>query len=214
MISKIGMGLIILGMQVGILFYFADAVDAVADTAPNSALNSSTEPATAASQAPPLFSPPASSSSSSGPSSEGAPMTAEDIAKLRDPFKKPFSSKAGPIANRSELEQFDVKEFRLVGVTTGPTHVRALLLGPGGKSYMASEHAKIGLRGGVISRITPDAVHVKEKLMNILGQEEVSDMEITMESESKLEPAAMTAGPAVDKIPTFKATGDTKTETK
>lgn len=102
----------------------------------------------------------------------------DEVTHLRDPFKKP---NAGPkTAPRSPLELYSVDKFRLLAVMTGPRRLRAMVEAPNGKSYLVWENMHIGLRKGIVRRITPDAIHVREQVVNVLGQEESVDSEIRM----------------------------------
>jgi Tfp pilus assembly protein PilP len=119
--------------------------------------------------------------------SEDAFSLREDLFKLRDPFKMP-EIEIARIIPKSDLERFPVDAYKLVGVLTGPDRLRALLLAPDGKSYFVSEKMKIGVRGGVIRKITPDVVMVREKFVNVVGQEESIESEIRMASDSRNQP--------------------------
>ena len=55
-----------------------------------------------------------------------------------------------------------------------------MVAAPNGKTYLVWENMRIGIRKGVIRRITPDAIHVREQVINVLGQEENVDSDIRM----------------------------------
>lgn len=102
-----------------------------------------------------------------------------DYKKFRDPFKEPAVAEIQE--TRSELERYAVTDFKVVAVITGPLRMRAMLLGPDSKTHYVSEKMKIGLRDGVITKITTKSIVVREKVVNPLGEVEYFDTEITMD---------------------------------
>ena len=113
--------------------------------------------------------------------STGESAIPDDYLKLRDPFKRP-PLKAGDVTPKSDLEAFSVEQFKMVGVIAGDRTL-AMLVAPNGKTYFVSERMKIGLRKGIITRITPKSVKVLEKIINVLGKEESVDYEIPLPPE-------------------------------
>ncbi len=109
-----------------------------------------------------------------------------EMLKMRDPFRKPEGRGIQKII-KSELEKYSISEFKMVGVSTGPTKMRALVSAPDGKSYFVAEGVKIGLRGGIVRKITPEGIQVREKIVNIIGEEENVDSEIKLVAESKFQ---------------------------
>jgi len=103
----------------------------------------------------------------------------EGMLKLRDPFKRP-DIEIAKIEPKSELERYSVDSYKMVAVLTGPNKMRAMLQDPAGATHLVSENMKIGLRRGVIKKITTDTVFVREKVINVLGQEENLDLEIKL----------------------------------
>jgi hypothetical protein len=106
-------------------------------------------------------------------------IVAETLNKLRDPFKRPVL-KASLGIRKGDLESFSVESLKVVGVLTGPSQIRALIMSPDGKSHLVTERVKIGIRGGIIKKITPDGILVREKIVNVIGQEENIDTEIQL----------------------------------
>jgi type IV pilus assembly protein PilP len=104
---------------------------------------------------------------------------AEFAFKLRDPFKMPVVI-AKPSEIKTDLEKYPLNEFKLVGVLTGLSRMRAMLVGPDGKTYFVSEKMKIGNSGGVISRIASEEIRVREKIINAIGQVENMDSSIKL----------------------------------
>jgi len=95
-----------------------------------------------------------------------------EVMSIRDPFKMPkiITQKTAP---QGELEQFAIHTFQVTGVITGPGKIRAMILDPNGKTHFVSKDDKIGLKKGVIHRITREGVQIMEKVVNVLGQEEL-----------------------------------------
>lgn len=99
-----------------------------------------------------------------------------DYKKFRDPFKEPEVSAV--IEMRSELEKHAVTDFKVTGIITGPIRMRAMVVAPDGKTHYVAEKMKMGLRDGIITRITTKSVSVREKVVNPLGEVELFDTEI------------------------------------
>ncbi|HAR41583.1 MAG TPA: hypothetical protein DCS07_02960 [Bdellovibrionales bacterium] len=107
----------------------------------------------------------------------------DEILSLRDPFKKPSIKVQKNLEPKNALEQYAVETLKLVGVLTGPEKMKAMLLAPDGQTFFVSERMKLGLKRGLVRRITSEAVYVREKTINLLGQEENIDTEIKMRAE-------------------------------
>jgi Tfp pilus assembly protein PilP len=109
----------------------------------------------------------------------------KEILDQRDPFKMPLVQKTTQI--RSELERFPVEQFKLVGILEGEGHPRGMLTAPDGKTYFVRENMPIGQKRGIIRKITETAVYVREKVTNVLGEDENSDFTIALPSDEKKE---------------------------
>lgn len=105
-----------------------------------------------------------------------------DYKKFRDPFKEPAYTESQEI--RTDLERFAVTDFKVTGVITGPIRMRAMLLAPDGKTHYVSEKMRVGLRDGVVVKITTKSVVVREKVVNPLGEVELFDTEIGMDQQA------------------------------
>jgi Tfp pilus assembly protein PilP len=123
----------------------------------------------------------ASASAAAAPVSEVGDVFNDNILKMRDPFKRPDVETAKAIA-REELENYGLDSLKLVGVMTGP-RLRALLLANDGKTFVVRTGKKIGQRGGVVLKITPEKIVVREKIANVLGKTENLDSELVLQSE-------------------------------
>ena len=103
----------------------------------------------------------------------------QPIVVERDPFKRPIFVDVAR-RPRTELEYFPTEQYKMVGVLTGPERLRAMVLGPNGKTYFVAENTKIGVRQGAVRRITAHSIVVREKVLNVLGKEENVDTEIRL----------------------------------
>ena len=102
-----------------------------------------------------------------------------EILKVRDPFRRP-DVVATNLSALTPLERFPASDFQMIGVLTGPEKIRAMVLAPDGKSHFVAERMKIGQRNGVVRRITPDSILVRERIVNVFGQEESVDTELLL----------------------------------
>ena len=109
-----------------------------------------------------------------------APISsAVDIKSLRDPFRKP-EFQSSERESQTDLEKYSVGDLKLVGVLTGPLRVRAMVVAPDGKTYYVAEKMKVGLRNGIVTRITTRSIQIQEKIVNALGETESVDSEILL----------------------------------
>lgn len=132
-------------------------------------------------------------------------FTLENSLNLRDPFRK-FVPKAAVGIKVPELERCDLTNYQLVGIITGPKKNKAIIttLESGSrvnansclpsvdadgkpnvdnsKMSIATEGMRIGVRGGVIKKISRSMIFVEEKLVNLLGQEENIEVPIELKS--------------------------------
>lgn len=108
---------------------------------------------------------------------------AKNLLKIRDPFRKPEikSAESQPL---SELEVFPLDQFKMTGFVSGPDRPKAMLVGPNGKTYFVAEKMRIGVRKGIVKKITEESIMVREKFVNIFGQEEEADSIIKLSAES------------------------------
>ncbi len=108
-----------------------------------------------------------------------APISVVDYKKFRDPFKEPAIAEI--LDSRSDLEKYAVTDFKVVAIITGPLRMRAMLIAPDSKTHYVAEKMKIGLRDGVIVKITTKTIVVREKVVNPLGEVEQFDTEIGLD---------------------------------
>lgn len=111
------------------------------------------------------------------PASDGISM--EESLTLRDPFRRP-SKYSDPNSDLTtpELERFSIDQIKIVGIITGPKKAKVLLTTPLNKMYIAQLNDKVGNRSGTIRAIRSRSIVVREKIVNVVGQEESADVEL------------------------------------
>lgn len=138
-------------------------------------------PANAVNQAPPA---PAASAPK-----DDAEISLESSLTLRDPFRQPqmkIATEVNEGGKVPELERFQVDQFRLMGIITGPKKHKAMLAGPDGKIFIVSESMRLGSRRGLVKKISSGGVLIEEKVVNILGQEERVETSIQFKDKGKM----------------------------
>lgn len=118
------------------------------------------------------------------PAKPAASVAVEEAAPLavyvynpvgkRDPFKSPVMAMR-VIAPESQepltpLQQFDLEQLKVVGVIVGKGEPTAMVIVPGGKSFILRKGVKVGKNQGVVVRITPESVEIEEKYYDFSGE--------------------------------------------
>lgn len=120
---------------------------------------------------------------------EGVPVEPitpdQSFQQLRDPFRRPAQVMVNGI-KKTILESYEVSEFKMVGVLTGPHQTRAMILDPTGASHFVGLNAKIGTHDGKVIQIFGDRIRVREKIENYSGKAENIDTDILIQLEGKL----------------------------
>jgi Tfp pilus assembly protein PilP len=98
---------------------------------------------------------------------------------LRDPFKAPTFSTGGSL-NEEILQKYSLNELKLLGVITGLKSKKALIITPDNKSYFVEENTKIGRNRGVLLKIYPERVVIREEIFNGLGEWEPVHRELAL----------------------------------
>ncbi|MGE4545116.1 MAG: pilus assembly protein PilP [Pedobacter sp.] len=110
-----------------------------------------------------------------------------DPAGRRDPFvpllevKKAISNDEGPL---TPLQTFDVGQLRLAGVVVGHAAPIAMVMAPGGKSYVLKKGDKVGKNHGMVVDITESGVQVKERFYDFAGEIRENLQEISLPQRS------------------------------
>ena len=98
----------------------------------------------------------------------------------RDPFRSfrfvdeeaPQKKEFGP------LGEFEIGQLELSAVIWDATNPRALVLDPGGRSYIIREGSQIGKNNGQVIHIGDNLVLVKETYENFAGEKTTKDVEL------------------------------------
>jgi type IV pilus assembly protein PilP len=100
----------------------------------------------------------------------------------RDPFRSyewehmqrelVSSQQSGP------LEQYDLAQLELVGVVWDVGRARALVQDPSGMSYVVAAGARMGKNEGLVMRIDDNLVVVRERYVDLYGNESTKDIEM------------------------------------
>jgi type IV pilus assembly protein PilP len=91
----------------------------------------------------------------------------------RDPFL-PLTAIRTPLDKAAEepltpLQQYELQQYRLIGVIVGLDNPRAMVVAPDGKSYILKKGVKIGKNNGVVVDITGEVIQVEEKYYDFSG---------------------------------------------
>jgi type IV pilus assembly protein PilP len=100
-----------------------------------------------------------------------------DFANRKDPFK-PFvvESKSVPVFQRSAgygllpIQNYEVGQFKVLGIITGLKDNSALVVDPAGKAYVIKPGMEIGKNGGHIEKISTTSIEVIEKYRDENGK--------------------------------------------
>ena len=97
----------------------------------------------------------------------------------RDPFRS-FQYLDGGSKKKEfgPLGDFEVGQLELSAVIWDSTNPRALILDPGGRSYIIREGAAIGKNNGQVIHIGDNLVLVKETYENFAGERTTKDVEL------------------------------------
>ena len=110
-----------------------------------------------------------------------------DPAGRRDPFvpllevKKAISADEGPL---TPLQTFEIGQLRLAGVVVGHAAPIAMVMAPGGKSYVLKKGDRVGKNHGRIVDITESGVLVKERFYDFAGEIRENLQEISLPKRS------------------------------
>lgn len=91
----------------------------------------------------------------------------------RDPFL-PLTAIRKPVGGEvteplTPLQQYELGQYRLIGVIVGLDQPRAMVVAPDGKSYILKKGIKIGKNNGVVLDISGESVQVEEKYYDFSG---------------------------------------------
>jgi type IV pilus assembly protein PilP len=121
------------------------------------------------------------------------PVSTEEVAQVqeyeikgtRDPFQ-PFEKKAKLKITKnqtaSSLENFSLSQVRLVGIIWGKDK-RALVQDSSGMGYVIKEGMRLGEDLGVVVRISPDSVTIRQKFTDYKGRVSNRDVVLSLKKE-------------------------------
>jgi hypothetical protein len=151
------------------------------DTAPTA--QSPAPPTPPAKAAPVEAKPPASSSPQAAQGAAPGVQTASADASQepvysyragnrRDPFRSIIVSGGRRVETSlsNPLQQYAVKDLRLIAIIWGQLGAGAMLETPDGKGYTVYVGTTVGNRDGVVKQIKPDQIVVKERYTDIFGE--------------------------------------------
>jgi len=92
----------------------------------------------------------------------------------RDPFKIPLIAPKRSVEETNvpltPLQMVDLGQLRLIAILVGKGEPRAMVVAPGGKSYILKKGVKIGKNDGFVKNITADEVIVEENYVDFSGE--------------------------------------------
>jgi type IV pilus assembly protein PilP len=102
-----------------------------------------------------------------------------DPRNKRDPFRSyRFVGDSDAERNFGPLGDFELGQLELSAVIWDATNPRALILDPGGRSYIVREGSQIGKNSGQVIHIGDNLVLVKETYENFAGERTTKDVEL------------------------------------
>ena len=98
----------------------------------------------------------------------------------RDPFRSYLfvGGDSSPEKTFGPLGDFELGQLELSAVIWDATNPRALILDPGGRSYIVREGSQIGKNSGQVIHIGDNLVLVKETYENFAGERTTKDVEL------------------------------------
>jgi type IV pilus assembly protein PilP len=120
-----------------------------------------------------------------------APVNQFDFSNKKDPFK-PFvivKASQAPVADNLPkrvrnaalpIHNFDVNQFKLIGIVTGDNQNKAMVVDPNGKGYVIKVGMTIGKNEGLITSITHSGVDVVEQFRDDNGRVRKETIKITL----------------------------------
>lgn len=99
-----------------------------------------------------------------------------DFTSKKDPFRPyvvPSKAKL-PLPQVTEkllpIQQYEVNQFKVLGIITGLVDNRAMVLDPAGKSYVLKEGTFIGRNNGRVLKITAKHIEISEQYREDSGK--------------------------------------------
>jgi len=100
----------------------------------------------------------------------------------RDPFRsfewEYMKRELADAQQSGPLEQYDLGQLDLIGVVWNIGRARALVQDPSGMSYVVAAGARMGKNKGTVTRIDDNLVVVRERYVDLYGNESTKDVEL------------------------------------
>jgi type IV pilus assembly protein PilP len=100
-----------------------------------------------------------------------------DFSGRKDPFKAfVVETKSVPVFKRGPgygllpIQNYEVGQFRVLGIIAGLKENSALVVDPGGKAYVVKSGMEIGKNGGQIQKISTTSIEVMEQYRDEIGK--------------------------------------------
>jgi type IV pilus assembly protein PilP len=109
-----------------------------------------------------------------------------DFSNKKDPFKpfvvetKAAKPRVGTPIMGLPIQNFEVSQFRVLGLITGLKQDSALVVDPNGKSYVVKTGMAIGKNNGRIVKITASAIEVFEQFRDETGKLRKRTVKLTL----------------------------------
>jgi type IV pilus assembly protein PilP len=100
----------------------------------------------------------------------------------RDPFRSyEWDFMKRELADASEagpLEQYDLGQLSVIGIVWNIGRARALVRDPSGMAYVVAQGARVGKNEGLVLRIDDNLMVVRERYVDLYGNESTQDVEL------------------------------------
>ena len=112
-------------------------------------------------------------------------VTQFDFSNKKDPFKPFVIVNAPPSGRKAQrdalpIHNFDVGQFKLIGIVTGGKDNKAMVTDPNGKGYVLKTGMTIGKNEGRITAITNSGVNVMEQFKDDNGRVRKENIRLTL----------------------------------
>ena len=118
------------------------------------------------------------------------PTVQFDFSAKKDPFKPFVLLKAVPVRSAEDekksllaslpIHSLDVSQFKLIGIMTGVTENRAMVVDTGGKGYVIRVGMSIGKNNGKVVSISNSGVEVVQQFKDEKGRVRKENIKLTL----------------------------------
>jgi Tfp pilus assembly protein PilP len=100
----------------------------------------------------------------------------------RDPFRSYewdfMKQELADASAEGPLEQFDLAQLSVIGIVWNVGRARALVRDPSGMAYVVAQGARMGKNEGTVQRIDDNLMVVRERYVDLYGNESTQDVEM------------------------------------